>query len=193
MSRGIRKGAGPPEHARAEMMTVQEVAEYLDCHPYTVHRLLRQHEIPGFRLGGDWRLRRSDIDKWIAAGGGKLSGSAPVKDRWPRALPAKTEVLTLVSPRRAKNPPVPSGELEAEMMTLREAAQYLHCHSSTLYRLANAGMLPVFRVGGTWRFRRSDIEKWIRDRQQEAEDAGGLVEGGRKDKRRGPRPKAGGK
>jgi excisionase family DNA binding protein len=65
MSRGIRKGAGPPEQASAEIMTVQEVAEYLLCHPYTVHRLLRQREIPGFKLRGDWRLRRSDIERWI--------------------------------------------------------------------------------------------------------------------------------
>lgn len=31
----------------------------------------------------------------------------------------------------------------------------------TAYRLATDSKLPGFRVGGTWRFRRVDIEDWI--------------------------------
>lgn len=58
------------------------------------------------------------------------------------------------------------------MMTLREAAQYLHCHTSTLYRLANAGMLPAFRLGGGWRCRRSDIDWWIADQHVTPEGRG---------------------
>lgn len=53
------------------------------------------------------------------------------------------------------------GERRREVMTLREAAEYLHCHPSTIYRMANHGDIPGFRLGGGWRFRRSDIEKWI--------------------------------
>ena len=30
-----------------------------------------------------------------------------------------------------------------------------------LYRLAQQGDTPAFKVGGSWRFRRSDIEEWI--------------------------------
>jgi excisionase family DNA binding protein len=80
------------------------------------------------------------------------------------------------------------------MMTLREVAEYLRCSATKAYQLVQQREIPSFKVGGEWRFWRSDLEQWmIRDRQQNAEDAGGLVEGGREDKRRGPRPKAGGK
>lgn len=33
----------------------------------TVYRLAQQGEIPGFKLGGTWRFRRSELDRWIAA------------------------------------------------------------------------------------------------------------------------------
>ena len=49
-----------------EVMRLSEVATYLKCHPSTVNRLLKRGELPGFRLGGDWRVLRSELDKWIA-------------------------------------------------------------------------------------------------------------------------------
>jgi excisionase family DNA binding protein len=50
---------------------------------------------------------------------------------------------------------------ESKVMTLAEAADYLHCHYSTIYRLVRYGDLPAFRLGGNWRFLRSELEKWI--------------------------------
>jgi excisionase family DNA binding protein len=57
------------DELQSEMMTTREVAEYLNCHFFTVYRLIHQNALPGFRLGGgrDWRFRRSDVDQWIAA------------------------------------------------------------------------------------------------------------------------------
>ncbi len=46
-------------------------------------------------------------------------------------------------------------------MTVRDVADYLKCSLSTGYRLAHAGRLPRFRLGGAWRFRRTDIDAWI--------------------------------
>jgi excisionase family DNA binding protein len=48
-----------------EIMTMQEVADYLNCHYATVYRLVHQGVFPIFRLGSDYRLRRVDIDRWI--------------------------------------------------------------------------------------------------------------------------------
>jgi excisionase family DNA binding protein len=31
----------------------------------------------------------------------------------------------------------------------------------TLYRLAQEGQLPAFKLGGTWRFRREELDRWI--------------------------------
>ncbi len=51
------------------------------------------------------------------------------------------------------------------VMTIGEAAAYLHCHPTTLYRLAKAGKVPAFHLGGNWRFLRSAINKWIAERR----------------------------
>jgi len=48
-----------------------------------------------------------------------------------------------------------------DIMTLREVAEYLKLAEKTAYRLAAEGKLPGFKVGGSWRFKESDIEKWI--------------------------------
>ena len=39
----------------------------VQLHPYTVRRLAREKKIPAFRVGGQWRFRRDDIDKWSRA------------------------------------------------------------------------------------------------------------------------------
>jgi excisionase family DNA binding protein len=65
--------------AELRVMTLRDVAYYLHCHYTTVYRLCRQREIPGFRLGGEWRFLKSEIDEWIAKGGGRPSGRAPAK------------------------------------------------------------------------------------------------------------------
>lgn len=49
-----------------EILTLDEVAVYLKAGKRTVYRLAQKGEIPAFKLGGTWRLRRSDLDRWIA-------------------------------------------------------------------------------------------------------------------------------
>ena len=53
--------------ALSEAYTSEEVAHYLKLHPYTVRRLAREKKIPAFRVGGQWRFRRDDIDIWARA------------------------------------------------------------------------------------------------------------------------------
>ncbi|HCE0206079.1 methylation-associated defense system helix-turn-helix domain-containing protein MAD1 [Pseudomonas aeruginosa] len=50
-----------------EILTLDEVAVYLKAGKKTVYRLAQQGAIPGFKLGGTWRFRRSELDRWIAA------------------------------------------------------------------------------------------------------------------------------
>lgn len=52
-------------------------------------------------------------------------------------------------------------EPEGEILTLGEVAAYLKAGKRTVYRLAAEGKLPAFKLGGTWRFRRSDLDEWI--------------------------------
>ena len=48
-----------------EILTIREVAEYLKLAEKTVYRLIAEGKIPGFKVGGAWRSRKSEIDRWI--------------------------------------------------------------------------------------------------------------------------------
>jgi excisionase family DNA binding protein len=50
-----------------DVLTVEEVAEYLQVHPTTIYRLLKKHKIPAFRVGSDWRFNLASIDHWRTA------------------------------------------------------------------------------------------------------------------------------
>jgi len=47
-----------------QAFTVEEIAEYLRLHPYTIRKLARENKIPAFRVGGQWRFRKDEIDEW---------------------------------------------------------------------------------------------------------------------------------
>ena len=50
-----------------------------------------------------------------------------------------------------------------EILTLKEVAAYLKLAEKTAYRRAAEGKLPGFKVGGSWRFKREDIQRWIEE------------------------------
>lgn len=52
-------------------------------------------------------------------------------------------------------------EAEDEILTLAEVAAYLKAGKKTVYRLAQQGKIPGFKLGGTWRFGRTELERWI--------------------------------
>jgi excisionase family DNA binding protein len=52
-------------------------------------------------------------------------------------------------------------DTEGAILTLDEVAVYLKAGKRTVYRLAQKGEIPAFKLGGTWRFRRSELDRWI--------------------------------
>jgi len=50
-----------------------------------------------------------------------------------------------------------------EFWTAEEVSNYLRIPQSTIYKLAQDKVLPGFKVGKHWRFRREAILKWIDD------------------------------
>lgn len=52
-------------------------------------------------------------------------------------------------------------EADGEILTLDEVAAYLKAGKKTVYRLAQQGQIPSFKLGGTWRFRRTELDHWI--------------------------------
>lgn len=50
---------------RTQIMTVQEVAKYLGVHPVTVYRLIKETDIPAFKIRGQWRFKKDVFDAWL--------------------------------------------------------------------------------------------------------------------------------
>lgn len=48
-----------------EIMTLEEVAKYLKLKPQTVYKWAQEEQIPGAKLGKEWRFRKSILDEWI--------------------------------------------------------------------------------------------------------------------------------
>ena len=55
-----------------------------------------------------------------------------------------------------------SEAVQSEILTIRQVAEYLRVTQRTIYRLAAIKKIPAFKVGGAWRFSRSDISDWIK-------------------------------
>ena len=51
------------------------------------------------------------------------------------------------------------------ILTLKEIAEYLKLTEKTAYRLAAEKKLPGFKVGGSWRFKMSDLQAWIEEQK----------------------------
>lgn len=52
-----------------------------------------------------------------------------------------------------------------DFWTAEEVAVYLRLPQSTVYKLAQDKILPGFKVGKHWRFRRESILEWIKERE----------------------------
>ena len=48
-----------------KLLTTQQVAALLQISKFTVYRMAVDRAIPAFKIGKVWRVRESDLDKWI--------------------------------------------------------------------------------------------------------------------------------
>ncbi len=55
-----------------------------------------------------------------------------------------------------------------EIITALQVAEILKIHVKTVYRLAEGGVIPGNKIGGTWRFRKSNILDMVPDNQSES-------------------------
>ena len=58
--------------------------------------------------------------------------------------------------------------MQSDILTIREVAEYLKLNEKTTYRLVSEGKIPGFKVGGAWRFRKAEIDRWIKEQEQNA-------------------------
>ena len=60
-----------------EILTVVDVATLLKVAAKTVYTMAQRGELPAFKVRGQWRFRRDDIDHWIGAQVGNRTPRAP--------------------------------------------------------------------------------------------------------------------
>jgi len=59
-----------------------------------------------------------------------------------------------------------------EFFTVQELAEYLRMKPITIYKHAAMGKLPGFKIGATWRFKKSTIDRWIQEQERKAAEGG---------------------
>ncbi|MFA5055359.1 MAG: PAS domain S-box protein [Dehalococcoidia bacterium] len=57
----------------------------------------------------------------------------------------------------------------SDLMTTREASEYLKLSYMTLYKLAQQGEIPAYKLGGHWRFNRTVLDSWFAGKAQVSE------------------------
>ena len=62
----MEKKTQDKSRVRTQIMTPKEAAKYLGLHLITVYRLIKKGELPGFKVGGQWRFKKDLLDEWIA-------------------------------------------------------------------------------------------------------------------------------
>jgi excisionase family DNA binding protein len=62
-----RSGAGVTflVNESREVMNVRQASQYLGISPDTLYRYITEGEIPAFKLGNRWKLRKTILDRWM--------------------------------------------------------------------------------------------------------------------------------
>ncbi len=48
-----------------------------------------------------------------------------------------------------------------EVMNIRQASQYLGVSPDTLYKYVSEEMIPAFKLGNRWKFKKSVLDHWM--------------------------------
>ena len=57
-----------------------------------------------------------------------------------------------------------------EVMTLREASQYLGISPDTLYKYLSENRIPAFKLGNRWRFKKDLLDRWMEKKSERVSD-----------------------
>ncbi len=63
-----RKGGTVDSVREKEVLNVEEAAEFLGFAPYTIREKAREGQIPGRKIGGEWRFSRRRLLEWLEEG-----------------------------------------------------------------------------------------------------------------------------
>ncbi|MGI5055579.1 PTS sugar transporter subunit IIA [Treponema socranskii] len=60
--------------------------------------------------------------------------------------------------------------MEDTILTIEEVANYLRVSDRTVYDWAQRGEIPAGKIGTVWRFKKSEVEKWVNERLSSSGD-----------------------
>ena len=55
---------------------------------------------------------------------------------------------------------------EKPYLSIHDVAKHFGVTPTTVYRLAQRGALPGFKIGNQWRFSEARLEEWVADRER---------------------------
>lgn len=57
--------------------------------------------------------------------------------------------------------------MNSDILTVEEVANYLKLTKKTVYKLAADKKIPAFKIGKFWRFKKTEIDEWIKSNREE--------------------------
>jgi len=51
-------------------------------------------------------------------------------------------------------------------LTLEQIAEYLQMSTSSIYKMAQKGKIPAYKVGRQWRFNKEEIDMWVKSKRK---------------------------
>jgi excisionase family DNA binding protein len=61
----MAKSAISQDPMQENLLTTEQVAQYLKIDKFTVYRLVTQKKIPAFKVGNQWRFKRRLLEDWL--------------------------------------------------------------------------------------------------------------------------------
>ena len=63
-----------------DVLTLNEVGEYLRIPKSTAYKLAQEGKIPGQKVGRHWRFRRAVVERWLGDSGNATDAALGAKD-----------------------------------------------------------------------------------------------------------------
>jgi excisionase family DNA binding protein len=106
---------------RPDLMTVEQVADYLQLNKLTVYKYIRDGRLPAARLGKAYRIRLADVDAFLerqmSPPRAHPSARAPIGRAVARHRPAvRMEEVAVAPPRRERTPSREHGDVSINPM-----------------------------------------------------------------------------
>ena len=55
----------PSQFANIRLLTLSEAARLLQVSTRTLHRMIRSGALPALKVGGQWRVRETQLQQWV--------------------------------------------------------------------------------------------------------------------------------